>query len=222
LKTQDAYTFRCTCSVLGWDINEWADNNSVGELNANCEAKLLTEDGLSEITERGPNGRGELWIRAPNIMKGYWKNEKATKEILGADGWLRTGDIAYVDQDGKFFIVDRIKELIKVKGNQVAPAELEALLLEHPAVADVAVIGMPTEDGDEKPRAFVVRQRDAESQQVTHGDLIQFVQEKVVYYKRLGGVVWIDEIPKNPSGKILRRMLRDGQKQKEQLGRARL
>jgi 4-coumarate--CoA ligase len=85
----------------------------VGELNANCEAKIMSEDGTHEITKRGPAGRGELWIRAPNVMKGYWNNAKATQEILTHDGWLRSGDIVYVDEHGHFFIVDRIKELIK-------------------------------------------------------------------------------------------------------------
>lgn len=140
-------------------------------------------------------------------MKGYWHNPKATSETLTSDGWLKTGDIAYVDDTGNFFIVDRKKELIKVKGNQVAPAELEALLLEHPAVQDVAVIGMPTEDGDEAPKAFVMKQPGAK---VTEEELKKFVEGKVTRYKRLaGGVQWVDEIPKNPSGKILRRQLRD-------------
>jgi len=171
---------------------------------------VAEEDEEREIMGRGPNARGELWVRGPNVMKGYWRNPKATAETLTSDGWLKTGDIAYVDDRGNFFIVDRKKELIKVKGNQVAPAELEALLLEHPAVADVAVIGMPTEDGDEKPRAFVVLQPDTTSQRVTPEEIANFVQDKVVRYKRLaGGVEFVDSIPKNPSGKILRRLLRD-------------
>ena len=139
------------------------------------------------------------------------------------DGWLKTGDIAYVDEQGCFFIVDRKKELIKVKGNQVAPAELEALLLEHPAIADVAVIGQQIEDGDEAPRAFVVRQPDVQSQKVTKEEVAKFVEGKVVSYKRLkGGVDWIDAIPKNPSGKILRRQLRDMYKSKGGVSQARL
>lgn len=183
---------------------------AVGEPNANCEAKIMTEDGLTEITERGDSARGELWCRGPNVMKGYWGNPKATAETLTSDGWLKTGDIAYVDDNGKFFIVDRLKELIKVKGNQVAPAELEALLLEHPGIADAAVIGMPTEDGDEKPRAFVVRQVGSAGEKLTNEDVKKFVEGKVIRYKRLaGGVEFLDAIPKNPSGKILRRQLRD-------------
>ena len=214
---------------------------AVGEPNANCEAKIMTEDGMSEITTRGPSAVGELWVYGPNVMKGYCKflrklvpgvdgeftplpvlkhrleadkaagqNPRATAETLTQDGWLMTGDIAYVDDEGRFFIVDRKKELIKVKGNQVAPAELEALLLEHSGVADAAVIGMPTEDGDEKPRAFVVRQVGPQGGELTEEDVKKFVEGKVVRYKRLaGGVEFLDVIPKNPSGKILRRQLRD-------------
>lgn len=147
-------------------------------------------------------------------MKGYWKNPKATKETFSPDGeWLRTGDIAYVDEHDHFFIVDRIKELIKVKGNQVAPAELEALILDHPGVSDVAVIGIQTPDGDEKPRAFCVRQVGDAGQKVTEKDIMDFVEKKVVRYKRLvGGVQFVDIVPKNPSGKILRRQLREQSK----------
>lgn len=172
---------------------------------------------FTEVTARGSENLGEVWCKGPNIMKGYWKNEKATKETFSPDGeWLRTGDIAYVDEEGHFFIVDRIKELIKVKGNQVAPAELEALILDHPGVSDVAVIGIQTPDGDEKPRAYCVRQHGEAGQKVTETDVAKFVENKVIRYKRLtGGVEFVDAIPKNPSGKILRRQLRDMAKKKE-------
>lgn len=141
----------------------------------------------------------------------YWGNPKATAETLTPDGWLKTGDIAYVSEQSdpgpQFVIVDRIKELIKVKGHQVAPAELEALLLEHPDVADAAVIGITKLDGDEAPRAFITL---APGKKVAERDIQAFVERRVVRYKRLtGGVVFVDEIPKNPSGKILRRQLRD-------------
>ncbi|KAK5673902.1 hypothetical protein LTS12_029666 [Elasticomyces elasticus] len=139
-------------------------------------------------------------------MKGYWRNPKATQETKTEDGWLRTGDIAYIDDNGKFYIVDRIKELIKVKGNQVAPAELEAVLLDHPAIADAAVIGVPFNQ-DERPRAYVVQKPGAS---VTSEDIVQFMDKRVARHKRLvGGVVFIDMIPKNPSGKIMRRELRE-------------
>lgn len=206
---------------MGWDPNRRSDDNSVGEPNPNCETMIVDEETNEEITARGPSARGELWARGPNVMKGYWRNPKATEETLTSDGWLKTGDIAYVDEIGHFFIVDRKKELIKVKGNQVAPAELEALLLEHPAIADAAVIGMPTPDGDEAPRAFVVLQPDKKSQKTTVEEVQNFVKDKVARHKRLtGGVTWIEAVPKNPSGKILRRQLRDQYKSKD--GQARL
>ncbi|KAJ5771322.1 uncharacterized protein N7511_003373 [Penicillium nucicola] len=200
-----------TCSVLGWDPTEKSTSASVGEPNPNCEAKIVTPEG-AEVLDR--NQRGELWVRGPNIMKGYWRNEKATKETRTDDGWLRTGDIAYVDDRGKFHVVDRMKELIKVKGNQVAPAELEALLLDHPAVADVAVIGAVI-NNDERPRAYVVLNP---GQSATANDITQFMDGKVSAFKRItGGVVFLDEIPKNPSGKILRNKLREQAKEEMKL-----
>ncbi|KAL2869275.1 acyl--CoA ligase [Aspergillus lucknowensis] len=199
-----------TCSILGWNPSEKSYSASVGELNANCEAKIMAEDG---VTELGRDQRGELWVRGQNIMKGYWRNPQATKETKTEDGWLKTGDIAYVDNDGKFHVVDRKKELIKVKGNQVAPAELEAILLEHPAVADAAVIGVPL-DNDESPRAYIVLKP---GKSATAGDIIKFMDGKVSRIKRItGGVVFQDSIPKNPSGKILRKALREQAKQEMQ------
>ncbi|KAL2795088.1 hypothetical protein BJX66DRAFT_337307 [Aspergillus keveii] len=199
-----------TCSILGWDPNEKSFSASVGELNANCEAKIMAEDG---VTELGRNERGELWVRGQNIMKGYWRNPQATKETKTEDGWLKTGDIAYVDADGKFHVVDRKKELIKVKGNQVAPAELEAVLLEHPAVADAAVIGVPL-NNDESPRAYIVLKP---GQSATAKDITTFMDGKVSRIKRItGGVIFQDAIPKNPSGKILRKALREQAKQEMQ------
>ncbi|KAJ5097148.1 hypothetical protein N7456_007869 [Penicillium angulare] len=192
-----------TCSVLGWSPNEFSDSASVGEPNANCEAKIVADDGTEVLARKQ---RGELWVRGPNVMKGYWRNPKATEETLTPDGWLRTGDIAYVDDQSKFHVVDRMKELIKVKGNQVAPAELEALLLEHPAIADVAVIGV-TINADERPRAYVVLNA---GQSASGEEIARFMDGKVHHSKRItGGVEFIDTIPKNPSGKILRRALRE-------------
>jgi 4-coumarate--CoA ligase len=184
---------------------------------------IMAEDGSGEITSRGPDARGELWVRGPNIMKGYWNKPEATKETLTPDGWLKTGDIAYVDEEDKFYIVDRKKELIKVKGNQVAPAELEALLLEHPAIADAAVIGVQTPDGDESPRAYVVLQPDGKSKATKPDEIAAWVAKDVARHKRLtGGVHVIDAIPKNPSGKILRRFLRDQANEEQKKGAARL
>ncbi|KAL1957752.1 hypothetical protein VTO42DRAFT_5595 [Malbranchea cinnamomea] len=192
-----------TLSLLGWDPNMKGTSISVGELNANCEAKIMAED---EVTELGRNQRGEIWVRAPNIMRGYWGKPEATRDTLTPDGWLKTGDIGYVDDSGMFFIVDRKKELIKVKGNQVAPAELESLLLDHPAVADAAVIGV-AKDGDEYPRAYITLKP---GKTATEADIVNYMKDKVAPTKRItGGVVFIDAIPRNPSGKILRKVLRD-------------
>ncbi|KAI5782548.1 hypothetical protein FPQ18DRAFT_283629 [Pyronema domesticum] len=194
-----------TCSVMGHHPEDTADDGgSVGELNANCEAKIVdAEDTTIELPANKP---GELWVRAPNICKGYYNNPKATAETLTPDGWLKTGDIAYYSPTGKFYIVDRKKELIKVKGNQVAPAELESVLLDNPKIADAAVIGVPHE-GDEQPRAYVVPQV---GMKLTAEDVFKWVQERCTRYKWLtGGVIFMTEIPKNPSGKILRKALRE-------------
>ncbi|KAL4786351.1 hypothetical protein BJX76DRAFT_365974 [Aspergillus varians] len=199
-----------TCSLIGWDPSEKSYSASVGELNANCEAKIVADDG---VTELGRNQRGELWVRGYNIMKGYWRNPQATNETKTEDGWLKTGDIAFVDNEGKFHVVDRKKELIKVKGNQVAPAELEAILLEHPAVNDAAVIGVPL-NNDESPRAYIVL---TPGMSATAEDITGFMDGKVSRIKRItGGVVFLDSIPKNPSGKILRKALREQAKQEMQ------
>lgn len=131
-------------------------------------------------------------------MKGYWRNQAATDETFvdGPDGrWMRTGDIAYVDDKGRFFIVDRMKELIKVKGNQVAPAELEALLLEHPQIADAAVVGV-TIQGEELPRAYLVLK---EGEKGDAKEVQEWLAKRVTKYKRIvGGAVFVDVIPKNP------------------------
>ncbi|KAK6005056.1 hypothetical protein QM012_007835 [Aureobasidium pullulans] len=192
-----------TCSACSWDLTKTSESNAVGELNPNVEGMIVDVASGFEV-QRGQ--RGELWVRGPTVMKGYWKKPDATKDTLTADGWLKTGDVAYLDKESHLFIVDRIKELIKVKGNQVAPAELEALLLEHPAVADAGVVGV-TIKGEELPRAYLVRNAD---QEVEAQDIQNYMNNKVAKHKRLaGGVVFVDAIPKNPSGKILRKVLRD-------------
>ncbi|CZR58540.1 related to 4-coumarate--CoA ligase [Phialocephala subalpina] len=195
-----------TCSLLGWDPTLPGIHDSVGELNANCSAKIMDVDGKNEM----PVGeRGELWCQAPNVMKGYWRNPKATAEVFvdGPDGrWMRTGDIAYVDKKGRFFIVDRMKELIKVKGLQVAPAELEGVLLEHPDIDDAGVVGV-TIKGEEVPRAYLVRRQGSK---VKEREVVEWLAKRVSKHKRLvGGVVFLDAVPKNPSGKILRKVLRE-------------
>ena len=151
-------------------------------------------------------GRGELWVRGPLVMRGYLNNPEATAATIDADGWLHTGDVAVIDEDGHMTIVDRVKELIKYKGFQVPPAELEALLVTHPDVADVAVIGIPDDEAGELPKAFIVRAAGAE---IAAADLQAFVAEHVATYKQIRVVEFVDEIPKSASGKILRRVLRD-------------
>ena len=192
-----------TCTLTHFDPSRMSLSNSVGEPIANVELRFMNEDGTVEI----PQGeRGEIWVKAPNVMKGYWKNEQATKDTMTPDRWLKTGDIGYVDEEGLVYIVDRKKELIKVKGNQVAPAELEALLLDHPAIADAAIIGVPHGE-DEAPRAYVRLNAGASA---SAEEIQSFVQKRVSKHKQLiGGVRFIDEIPKNPSGKILRKFLRE-------------
>ena len=157
--------------------------------------------------DQGVGGEGELWVRGPMVMKGYLNNPQATAETIDADGWLHTGDIAVIDEDGHVTIVDRLKELIKYKGFQVAPAELEALLLTHPSVGDAAVIGIPDEEAGEIPRAFVVLKPGHE---VEADEITTFTRDRVATYKVINDVVFIEAIPKSASGKILRRMLRDG------------
>jgi acyl-CoA synthetase (AMP-forming)/AMP-acid ligase II len=137
-------------------------------------------------------------------MKGYLNNPAATAETLVEDGWLRTGDVGRVDENGYFYIVDRLKELIKYKGYQVAPAELEAVLVSHPKVRDAGVIGVPMEDGGEAPKACVVCDDGLDAE-----ELIGYVSERVAPYKRVREVEFVDEVPKSASGKILRRVLRE-------------
>ncbi len=147
---------------------------------------------------------GEIWIRGPQVMKGYLDDPEANAYTLPGDGWLRTGDIGHADADGYLYVVDRLKELIKYRGFQVPPAELEALLVQHPAVADAAVIPSPDDIAGEVPKAFVVKRPDAE---VTEGELMSWISERVPSYKKVRRVEFIDEIPRSLSGKILRRLL---------------
>jgi 4-coumarate--CoA ligase len=176
---------------------------SVGVTAPNTETMIVdpaTGDAL------GVGEDGEVWVRGPQVMAGYLNNEKATADTIDADGWLHTGDIGHVDEDGHLYVVDRLKELIKYKGFQVAPAELEALLLTHPAVADAAVIGVPDDEAGEIPIGFVVLKP---GQHATEDDILSFVAGEVATFKQLRRVTFLDAVPKSPSGKILRRILRE-------------
>ncbi len=149
-------------------------------------------------------GEGELWIRGPQVMKGYLNNPEATANTITEDGWLKTGDIAIIDEDGYMFIVDRLKELIKYKGFQVAPAELEATLVSHEAITDAAVVGLPDDEAGELPVAFVVAGDAAPTVEAIQA----FLGDTLAHYKQVHAVHFVDAIPKSASGKILRRLLR--------------
>ena len=166
------------------------------------ECRIVDSETGADVAE---GERGELWIRGPQVMSGYLENPEATAATIDEDDWLHTGDIAVRDSDDYFTIVDRLKELIKYKGYQVPPAELEALLISHPQIADAAVVGVPDEECGELPKAFVVT-ADGE---LDADELMAWVAERVAPQKRIRMVELVDEIPKSPSGKILRRVLKE-------------
>ena len=178
---------------------------SVGGVVPTSECRIV-DVSTGEDVEQGSSG--EIWVRGPHIMKGYLNNPEATAETIDDDRWLHTGDIGYMDADGDFYIVDRLKELIKYKGFQVPPAELEGLLLSHPAVSDAAVIPVPDDEAGEIPKAFVVLKAGAEA---TAGELQEFVAGQVASFKQIRELEFIEAIPKAISGKILRRVLRDAE-----------
>jgi acyl-CoA synthetase (AMP-forming)/AMP-acid ligase II len=160
---------------------------------------------------------GEIWIKGPNIFKGYYNNPKATAESITPDGWYRTGDVGFVDGNLNLYITDRVKELIKYNGFQVAPAQLEGLLLAHPAVNDVAVIGVYSkEKATELPRAYVVPAKGYTSGAELEKEICEWLHKKVAPYKRLrGGIRFVDAIPKSNAGKVLRRVLSEQAKREE-------
>ncbi|KAM0733364.1 Luciferin 4-monooxygenase [Formica fusca] len=201
-----------TLAVLRFPDNTAVKFGSVGMLVAGVSAKIIPLGEYETDETLGPNCEGELCFKGDLIMKGYYNDEKSTRATIDKDGWLHTGDVGYYDEEGYFYIVDRIKELIKYKGYQVPPAELEAILLTYSGIKDAAVIGIPNEDAGELPMAFVVKQ---ENSNVREEDIIQYVNERVSNPKRLrGGIKFVDSIPKTPSGKILRRVLRHTLKSK--------
>ncbi|MEU4838525.1 AMP-binding protein [Nocardia testacea] len=181
--------------------------STVGIAVPNLEFKVADPVSGEEIPvpDRGVSAPGELWCRGPNIMAGYLNNPTATAQTIDADGYLHTGDLVTVDAGGIVTVVDRLKELIKYKGYQVPPAELEALLLTHPFIVDAAVVGVPDDDGEEIPKAFVVLRHGA---QVTETEVVEYVADKVAPYKKVRTVAFVDAIPKSAAGKILRRILR--------------
>ncbi|CAG9583383.1 unnamed protein product [Danaus chrysippus] len=174
--------------------------SSVGFALPNVQLRIIDENAKN----LGPNELGELLIKGPNVMKGYRNDPEANKRVFLEDGWLRTGDQAQFEKDGSLIIADRYKELIKVNAYQVAPAELESVIKDHPDVFDVAVVGVPDSKTGEKPKAFVVLNKNSPA---IEADIIEFANKKVAPYKHIKEIQFIESIPKNPSGKILRRLL---------------
>ncbi|GMI81111.1 4-coumarate:CoA ligase 2 [Hibiscus trionum] len=177
-------------------------SGACGTVVRNAEMKIVDPETGASLPR---NQSGEICIRGSQIMKGYLNDPEATERTIDKDGWLHTGDIGYIDEDDELFIVDRLKELIKYKGFQVAPAELEAMLISHLNISDAAVVPMKDEAAGEIPVAFVVR---SNGSKITEDEIKQFISKQVVFYKRLGRVFFTDAIPKAPSGKILRKDLR--------------
>lgn len=182
--------------------------HSGGAIVASTEVKIIKDDG----TEGNVGEDGEVLARGPQVVMGYLNNDKATTETFDADGFLHTGDRGAIDEEGMIHITDRIKELIKVKGIGVAPAELEDLLLGHPIVEDVAVLSVKNDYSGELPKAYIVLKPGIDENTATGKNIIAYVKEKKVKYKWIKEVEFINEIPKSPSGKILRRVLRDKEK----------
>ncbi|XP_055587002.1 uncharacterized protein LOC129739546 [Uranotaenia lowii] len=180
---------------------------SVGKVAKTNWVKIIDVNSGKTL---GPNQVGEICVKGPMVMKGYLKNDKETRSMIDQDGWLHTGDTGYFDEDEEFFIVDRIKDLIKYKGFQVAPADVEAVLLTNPSISDAAVIGLPDEAAGELPMAFVVLQP---GKQLNEADVQKWVSDRMSNHSHLrGGVRFVTTIPKTASGKILRRNLRAGLK----------
>jgi len=175
--------------------------DSVGHVLPNTEFRIVDVETHEDVA---PGERGEVWVRGPQVMTGYLNRPDATRDTIDADGWLHTGDVGRIDEEERLYVVDRVKELIKYKGHQVAPAELEALLQSHDAIIDAAVIPSPHEEAGEVPKAFVVEAPDGS---VSAAAVKDFVAERVAPQKKVRRVAFIEEVPKTASGKILRREL---------------
>ncbi|MBP5975914.1 thioester reductase domain-containing protein [Brasilonema sp. CT11] len=197
---KQAYGTTETClNTHSLDQRDKIKPGSVGQCLTNVECQIIDIDTQQSL---GANQPGELWVRGPHIMKGYLNNLEATANAIDSDGWFHTGDVVYADEDGYFYIVDRIKELIKCNGDSIAPAELEFVLLTHPAIADACVIPSPHPSSGEVPKAFVVLKDETTPQQI-----MEFVAGRVAPNKIIRRLEIVDEIPKSASGKILRRLL---------------
>lgn len=226
---RQSYGMTETCGTLSTQTPKYYSYKyarSNGKLIPSTVVKVVDVETGKELCA---NQRGEIHAKGPQITMGYLHNPKATTETFDDQGFIHTGDVGYLDDEGFLFIVDRIKELIKVKGQQVAPADLEDLLLGHKYVADVAVVGVPDEYSGERPKAYIVLAPGNQPSESIGRKLINFVQERRVRYKWIKEIEFLSEIPKNGSGKILRRVLREqsrggnvGLVVKDQSGRANL
>jgi acyl-CoA synthetase (AMP-forming)/AMP-acid ligase II len=204
VRIRQGYGLTETSPVTHYSLPDREKAGKVGQLVPSTELRIVDPASGEDM---GVGERGEVWIRGPQVMKGYLNNPDATARTIDGDGWLKTGDVGVIDDEGYLEVVDRLKELIKVKGFQVAPAELEALLLKHPAVADVAVIPVPDEECGEVPKAFIVARGPLGAEEV-----MSFVAGRVAHYKKVRHVAFVEQIPKSPSGKILRRVLIAGER----------
>lgn len=185
----------------------------------NMQAKFCATSGSGEEHDPSSKARelaqgrtGELYLKGPNVFRGYHNKPEETKGCLDDEGWFRTGDVGHIDVNGDIYITDRVKELIKYKGFQVAPAELEGLLVDHDLIDDVAVVGVEsTELGTEVPRAYIVRKGGTKAVEAGDGEgIVQWLDGRVANHKKLrGGVRFVDAVPKSASGKILRRILKE-------------
>ena len=187
------------CLINGDDA--LAKIGSTGRGFFHTDIRVVTEGG----EDAGPNIPGEVWVRGGHVMKEYWNRPDATAEVITPDGWLRTGDVATMDADGYIYIQDRIKDMIISGGENIYPAEIENVILTHPDVAEVAVIGQPSEKWGESPFAVIVRKSDS----LTESDLLAYCHGKLARFKLPGGVAFIDLIPRNANGKVLKRVLRE-------------
>jgi acyl-CoA synthetase (AMP-forming)/AMP-acid ligase II len=189
-----------TAGVAIWPVDLPVRPGAAGRLLPGFEARVVDVGTGLDVP---PSAPGELWWRSPSAMTGYLGDPAATGAVIDAAGWVHSGDIGRIDPDGALFVLDRLKELIKVKGFQVAPAELEAVLRTHPNIAEAAVVPMPDERAGERPKAFVVRAGELDAAEV-----MAYVAQRVAPHKRLGAVEFIDAVPTSPAGKTLRRLLR--------------
>ncbi|CAH0686109.1 unnamed protein product [Spodoptera exigua] len=200
---RQGYGLTETNGAISVGKNDDSNHASVGHILGNSEVKIVD---LNTREALGPGEASEIWYRGPNLMTSYYENEEATKEVLTEDGWYKTGDIGRYDENKYLYVTDRLKELIKVKGFQVPPAELEMVLRTHPKILDCAVLGIPDPISGEVPKAFVVPQP---GQTLKEEEILEHVNTKVTIFKKIKQVQFVNEIPKNPAGKILRKQLKE-------------